>query len=88
MRHNRIHWHGHIKGMDRTRIPRRVLELKFLGDRSLGQHRTGWFSQVQEGIKKRGKSWQKIEKGRIVDLYNKDNSRRRRRRGKITTTTT
>jgi hypothetical protein len=32
--------------MDRTRIPRRALELKFKGKRPMGRPSIRWFSQV------------------------------------------
>jgi hypothetical protein len=46
----------HVGRMDRTRILRRALDLKFKGKRPIGWSRTGWFSQVLEVIKKRGMS--------------------------------
>jgi hypothetical protein len=43
--------------MDRTRILRNALELKFKGKGS----KTRSFSQILEGIKKRGKIWHDIK---------------------------
>jgi hypothetical protein len=38
--------------MDRTRIPRWALELKFKRMRPIGQSRTRWFSQVLEASRR------------------------------------
>jgi hypothetical protein len=47
--------------MNRTRILRRGLELKFKIKRLMGCSRTRWFSYVLEDIKKRTKRWQEIK---------------------------
>jgi hypothetical protein len=46
--------------MDRKRVLRRALELKFKGKRPIQLPRTAWFSWVPED-RKRGKSWQETE---------------------------
>jgi hypothetical protein len=48
--------------MDRTRIPRGILELTCKGTRRIGRHRTRWFGQILEDIKTRGKRGREIEK--------------------------
>jgi hypothetical protein len=53
------------KRRDRTRILRRALDLKFKGNRLMGWSRTRWFGQVLGDVRKRGKSWQEIEKERL-----------------------
>jgi hypothetical protein len=45
-----------------TMILGRATELKLKGRRPMGQSRLRWFSQVLEDIRKRGKSWQEIER--------------------------
>jgi hypothetical protein len=47
--------------MDRTRTPRKTLELIFRGEKPMGQPRTRWCSRALINIRKRGKSW--IETG-------------------------
>jgi hypothetical protein len=52
----RLKWFGHVKRLEKSVISRRASELKFEGQRSMKRRlRTRWFSQVLEGITKRGK---------------------------------
>lgn len=50
--------------MDRIRMLRLSLELKFIAENLMKQSRTGWFAQVLEGIKMEGKSFQKVKRER------------------------
>jgi hypothetical protein len=60
-----LQWFGHVKRMDRARIPSRALELKFKGKRFIRKPRTRLFSWVLEDIKNRGKRWLEIKKERL-----------------------
>jgi hypothetical protein len=55
----RQQYFGRVKKMDRSRIPRRALELQFKIKRPMEYPRRRW---VLEDTKKRRKSWQEIEK--------------------------
>jgi hypothetical protein len=50
---------------DRIKMLRRKLELKFKRESVMKQSRTGWFSQVLEGIKKGRKCFQEVKKERL-----------------------
>jgi hypothetical protein len=67
-----LHWFGHTKWMDKTRILKRALELKCKGKERMGWYRTRKFNQVVENIKKTRKQWQGIEKEK---LWKRDESR-------------
>jgi hypothetical protein len=53
----RLRRFGHVKGMDRTSIPRRKLKINCTGKKHFGRPRTRWSSKVQADNKNIGKIW-------------------------------
>ena len=54
--------HSYVEEVDKRKILRTELELKYTGKKYMGWPRTWWFSQVLEDTKKGGTSWWESEK--------------------------
>jgi hypothetical protein len=57
--------------VDRTGIPRQILELNSKGKRPMGRPRTRWFSQILEDMEKQEKSWPRNEEDKTVGRQKK-----------------
>ena len=51
-----LKWYGHMKRMDKERIPRKCWEARMEGRKGRGRPRTSWLDSITEAGKKRGKT--------------------------------
>lgn len=49
----RLHWAGHVVRMDENRIPKRVLQSKWIGIRPKEKPRKRWEDSVTENVRMR-----------------------------------
>jgi hypothetical protein len=62
-----LQWLDSVRTMEETRISRSAFKLIFKGKSPTEPPRTSSFNQVLEDNKKRGKSWQEIEREILIE---------------------
>nr|CAD7443610.1 unnamed protein product [Timema bartmani] len=55
----RMRWYGHVMRMEKERIPRRIMEMKYLGKRPQGRPCKRWEEQVTVSVQVRQEEWWK-----------------------------
>jgi hypothetical protein len=65
VKRKRMAWLGHLMRMEEKRIPKRVLEWKPIGRRTIGKPRKRWIEDIEEDILIMGvRGWRKLCKER------------------------
>jgi hypothetical protein len=65
MGRERLRWFGHMKRMDRNRIPRREFETTLLGKRRVGRPREKWSGLIKEDVAAREEIWDAVEEAKL-----------------------
>ena len=71
MNATRLKWFGHVKRMHPTRTPCLYLEMEVPGRRPIGRPRKRWTDQVKEDLKRRGVTWDAVEREQLFKDRNK-----------------
>lgn len=66
----RLKWLGHVKRMHPTRTPHHYLEMEVPGRRPIGRPRKRWTDQVNEDLKRRGVTWDAVEREKLYQDRN------------------
>nr|CAD7460498.1 unnamed protein product [Timema tahoe] len=54
-------WYGHVMRMEKERMPKKLLEIKYAGKRSQGRPRKRWEEQKTKSVQVRGEEWKKLK---------------------------
>ena len=57
-----LKWYGHIKRMEKQRIPRKVMETRMEEKRTRGRPRVTWMETIEKAGKRRGKTIKELNK--------------------------
>lgn len=61
----RIRWLGHVHRMNEHRVPKKVLQAKPMGNRSVGRPRLRWLDDVEADLRKIGvRNWKRLAESR------------------------
>ena len=63
----RLRWYGHVKRMDKERLPRKMHEMKMVGTRPKGRPRYRYYDMIKSDITRKEGDWHDIEDR---ELYN------------------
>ena len=57
---SRLKWYGHVKRMDRSRLPHQMLHKSFNKSRNIGRPRRRFEDMIRNDVEKRGGNWERV----------------------------